>query len=1103
MSVNRISSFNLPHRPMFSAIYGSGVDDVFIDSDLRRCNLYQMLYRDFKSYGYTVVFYSADRDYNLFSYGEDDLAIFFRLKNKKISNLAPVRQLRHIAQINSPFGSFRRNRETTMQVSNDELTAKATTSDELISHYEQIQISEMMTTKDAFYRIKVTVDIFDSIIKFARQEKNCKLAVVFTTASHDIYDDSKQTIARLTNLKNDYTTLALQIKLVAIYNSPAMESLMEAEGAFFLEKFFKDIIMPEKKDEKKSQKKELPASYYLGQPLTDEVENLLNRKRLLDGVSNTMHPIEFHCVSKRLAQELAQSDQFLKGLDNLSKEDMQKYIAKIDTEKAIDQLTRLQGIDNIISQFAQYRDALRAYRQGVGGARFRPHMALMGSPGTGKTTVARLFGRILSEDGLLPLGHFIKVENASELIGEYIGSTRPKTHAVCERAKGGVLFIDEAYGLISGKNEHGGVDYGKEAIEVLIQFMENNDDSLVIFAGYTDEMTELIDKGNQGFHRRFNDLGFFYFQDYSPEVLYDISIKMITVEYTGAFATALKNIVKLKHAYRNKKFGNVGDMENLVALIVSSYHQSGDNTPLDVKHLPHDLRLLVDPDMLNETEVLAKLNVLVGQDDVKRLVRRLYNNALAERRKIVNIPGYNPELKRMNFIFSGNPGTGKTTIAQIICDVLQEIGVLQSDNPQSIEPIMGNDLLTATPADIKDYFNKAIGRALFIDEAYQLREQPRVVADIVGNITSKDYQNKMCLILAGYTYDMQQLLNVNAGMARRFETIFFKDYTNEELLTILTRLVDNDKQVRMNIQSCRSLALSYFDSITRDKNFGNADIVVQLLKTLKANRDLRYNRTPELMADMDFAYRILPEDFPNYAEVVNGDEEGDSSVTNSQQHSIVTQVSNTIQPIIIGNENGEFVVKGNADFVHAVGLLEGKNGMGTAFIFSIKKKLIITASHVIENDTDFYFIMHEGNYRAVASVIWNDHTIDMAILQLASLPEDACCFILDSEVNKVPETLEEIIHCGYIRGTNISKNFNTYSDKISNYERGKEIWDRHFDTIMSPINAAEGCSGGPVFRSRDMAVIGVLQGGFVEGGTRVITDIHQLFNNNIIKIYER
>ena len=122
-------------------------------------------------------------------------------------------------------------------------------------------------------------------------------------------------------------------------------------------------------------------------------------------------------------------------------------------------------------------------------------MRFVGSPGTGKTTVARIIGQILKQEGILRKGGFFEYK-ARDLVAEYIGQTAVKTSTICRDAYGSVLFLDEAYSLYEGSNYEN--DYGKEAITTLVSEMENHrEDMLVIMAGYTDEMDHLM-KANPG-----------------------------------------------------------------------------------------------------------------------------------------------------------------------------------------------------------------------------------------------------------------------------------------------------------------------------------------------------------------------------------------------------------------------------------------------------------------------------------------------------------------------------------------------------------------------------------------------------------------------------
>lgn len=149
------------------------------------------------------------------------------------------------------------------------------------------------------------------------------------------------------------------------------------------------------------------------------------------------------------------------------------------------------------------------------------HMSFTGSPGTGKTTVALKMADILYKLNYCRKGHLLTVTR-DDLVGQYIGHTAPKTKEVLKKAMGGVLFIDEAYYLYKPDNER---DYGSEAIEILLQVMENQrDDLVIIFAGYKDRMDKFYES-NPGLSSRITN--HVHFPDYSPPELLQIGINMI------------------------------------------------------------------------------------------------------------------------------------------------------------------------------------------------------------------------------------------------------------------------------------------------------------------------------------------------------------------------------------------------------------------------------------------------------------------------------------------------------------------------------------------------------------------------------------------------
>jgi probable Rubsico expression protein CbbX len=185
------------------------------------------------------------------------------------------------------------------------------------------------------------------------------------------------------------------------------------------------------------------------------------------------------------------------------------------------------------------------------------HMSFTGNPGTGKTTVAMRMAEILHRLGYVRKGHLVAVTR-DDLVGQYIGHTAPKTKEVLKKAMGGVLFIDEAYYLYRPENER---DYGQEAIEILLQVMENQrDDLVVILAGYRDRM-ETFFRSNPGLSSRIAH--HIEFPDYSPAELLDIAGKMLDgMHYRLApeARTALEEYIALR--MRRPHFANARSVRN-------------------------------------------------------------------------------------------------------------------------------------------------------------------------------------------------------------------------------------------------------------------------------------------------------------------------------------------------------------------------------------------------------------------------------------------------------------------------------------------------------------------------------------------------------------
>lgn len=245
----------------------------------------------------------------------------------------------------------------------------------------------------------------------------------------------------------------------------------------------------------------------------------------------------------------------------------------------MEELNSLIGLEEVKAEVRSLANIVKVQKereaQGLKNTPITYHCVFSGSPGTGKTTVARILARIYKDLGVLKSGHLVETDR-SGLIGEYVGQTAPKTNALIDSALGGVLFIDEAYSLTESK----GSDYGGEAIATLLKRMEDNRDNLVVIvAGYKDEMKRFVDS-NPGLRSRFTR--FIDFPDYTGEELYKIYL-MRSNKYgykLDADADALlQEQLNKAVEHKNRYFGNGRYVRNLFESCVT--HQASRLSSID------------------------------------------------------------------------------------------------------------------------------------------------------------------------------------------------------------------------------------------------------------------------------------------------------------------------------------------------------------------------------------------------------------------------------------------------------------------------------------------------------------------------------------------
>ncbi|MFN0178027.1 MAG: AAA family ATPase [Gemmatimonadales bacterium] len=468
----------------------------------------------------------------------------------------------------------------------------------------------------------------------------------------------------------------------------------------------------------------------------------------------------------------------------------------ISLDELFAQLDALKGIDAVREQLKQI---IRASQERKARDPKRPvldgHMLLMGNAGTGKTTIAKLLPKLLCRAGILPTERMVEYANPASLQSGYVGQTSGRVNEAIDKARGGVLFLDEAHQMA----DSGGHNYQREILNTLLPRLENERGQfLCVLGGYTSSLPAVLAL-DQGMPSRFPEHYRVQLANYDADTLSAIFLAMAAdagKTLTPEAEHRMRQLMRLLRRWALPAFANArGAREFLSACVANQVARTGADPTSDPNlliegdiNLPRAATSKTPEAALAEAE--AKLGLLVGQPRLAEVIARLRGNLLLWRAELEEGADVAPPLEHI--LLQGSPGTGKTTVARIMGSLLYGLGMLPRPH---VEEVRGTELIKgiqgAAAQAVRELVERAIGGVLFLDEVSGLLGQPQgvdVARELLPHLV--DAKGRFVMIVAGYPHVIDGFLALDDGLARRFGTVLeLQDYSPDDVHSITRQVV--------------------------------------------------------------------------------------------------------------------------------------------------------------------------------------------------------------------------------------------------------------------------------------------------------------------------
>jgi len=757
-----------------------------------------------------------------------------------------------------------------------------------------------------------------------------------------------------------------------------------------------------------------------------------------------------------------------------------------DVLDELDQMIGLGAVKEEVNKLLAGIEIERKRReQGLPLARISRHLVFTGPPGVGKTEIARALGEIYRSLNVLRKGHVVEVQR-SDLVAGYIGQTAMKTLDKCKEALDGILFIDEAYSLAGQATAIG--DFGREAIDTLLKYMEDNRDRImVIAAGYPNEMRRFI-ASNPGVASRFSRT--IEFPSYTAKELAAI-LRLMAKRQREELPDELEHslIPWIESRSRSEGWGNAREMRNLLEKVREAQSlrlaadPSADITKIEMADFESagvpwvhtraptppppppppvapELALVVQPTSVAPAppaaapspragrrltvtpttspertidQALDHLEEMVGLAPVKEEVNKLMAALEVERMRREEGLAIAPISRHM--VFTGPPGVGKTEVARGLGEIYRSLNVLrkghlvETDRSGLVARYIGQ-----TAPKTLDKCKEALDGILFIDEAYSLatgssEDFGRESIDALLKFM-EDNRDRIVVIVAGYPNEMRAFIGSNPGLASRFtKTIAFPPYTADELAAMVRLMAKRQNYVLPD--ELETKLKPWIKIGMRNKTWGNAREMRTLLERAREAQALRIAANPSAdirrleMADMEAALQI------------SGYREPEPE-----------KISDTVLKIPALPLATRPLSEGTSALQAAVVTVKLDDSYGSGFFIS-RDGYLLTNQHVVK-DNKFITVKLTTGRQLPGEVLRSNKARDIALVKVNESNMTALPLLLES-----PEVASEV----YAVGTPQDERYSTTITKgiISAYRTENDL-----TVIQSDVAIRPGSSGGPM-----------------------------------------